>query len=211
MEQRFSKKDYVLALISGFFTGLFLLPVLANVDVAIPQQTLVMLAGFPLLMFFGLLIGGMLSRWFSAFFQLSKFAATGFLNAAIDFGILNGFLFLIGISSGYLFVLFKAFSFIAANINSYFWNKFWTFRRIPSHTEEGALEQKKLPKEYIQFLTVSLIGLALNVGAASLVVNGIGPQFGIGANGWANIGAAFGSAAGLLWNFIGYKLIVFRA
>ncbi|PIR69412.1 MAG: hypothetical protein COU47_03515 [Candidatus Niyogibacteria bacterium CG10_big_fil_rev_8_21_14_0_10_46_36] len=215
MEQRFLAKDYILAFFSGLLTGLLLLPVLRNLDAGIPYQSWVLLVGFPFLMIFGLFVGGVLSRWVRIFFQASKFAVTGFLNMAVDFGVLNLLISFTGISMGAYFSVFKGASFIVANINSYFWNKFWTFRKkIPAHLESlesvpGA--QKQAPKEYAQFFIVSVIGLLINVGAATLVVNVVGAQFDLGANAWANVGAVAGSAAGLLWNFIGYKLIVFKS
>jgi putative flippase GtrA len=52
--------------------------------------------------------------------------------------------------------------------------------------------------------------LGLNVGAASLVVNVIGPQFGMSEKLWANVGGIGAAFAVVVWNFIGYKFIVFR-
>lgn len=136
------------------------------------------------------------------FAQFGKFAAVGLLNFAIDFGVLNLLMLTSGITEGITFSAFKAASFVVANINSYFWNKFWTFR---------AGGRTNVAGEYGQFLMVSLVGIVLNVGAASVVVNFISPQFGIGLTLWANLGAVAGAAAGLVWNFLGYKFIVFRS
>jgi putative flippase GtrA len=135
------------------------------------------------------------------FFQFGKFVVVGVINTMIDFGVLNLLIWLTAISAGIYFSLFKALGFIFANINSYFLNKFWTFGQ---HSQVGS-------GEYGKFFTISLIGLLINVGVASLVVNLIGPRFEIGPTLWANVGAAFGSGAGLLWNFIGYKFIVFKS
>ena len=132
--------------------------------------------------------------------QFTKFVAIGFLNTAIDFGVLNLLIYVAGISSGLSFTLFKSVSFVAANINSYFWNRFWVFK---SHQESKGIE-------YLQFLVVSLVAIAINVGTASLVVNFIPIQFGLAPTIWANLGAAAGVAAGLIWNFLGYKFIVFK-
>lgn len=212
----FTKKDYLLGLLAGFITGIFLFPVLANIKVDFPYKILVLFLGLPLVMILGLFVGGFLSRWIKIFYQFSKFIVTGFMNAAVDFGILNIFLLFTGVAGGIFFSIFKGISFIAANINSYVWNKFWTFKGKNAHmpsaqgSAEGHMTIQRTSKEYIQFLIVSVIGLGINVGTASLVVSVIGAQFGISAPLWANVGAACGSAAGLLWNFIGYKLIVFR-
>ncbi|MEK7089967.1 MAG: GtrA family protein, partial [Patescibacteria group bacterium] len=133
------------------------------------------------------------------------------LAAAIDFGILNLLMFMTGLVSGLPFTLFKTLSFIAAATNSYFVNKYWTFRKIPDLGFTAASGQRTSLKEYAQFLVVSVIGITINVGIASFVVSAIGPQFGLDLKLWANLGAVAGSAIGLIWNFIGFKLIVFRA
>jgi len=129
-----------------------------------------------------------------------KFILVGFLNTAIDFGILNALIFSTDISSGAYYSLFKTVSFTAANINSYIWNRLWVFES----------REEKTAKEYAQFLVISIVGAVINVGAASLVVNYIPAQFGFGPKLWANIGAAAGAAAGLFWNFAGYKFVVFK-
>ena len=65
-------------------------------------------------------------------------------------------------------------------------------------------------KEFGQFFIVTLIGLGLNVGVASFVVNVIGPQFGLNETLWANIGGITAAFGVTVWNFIGYKFIVFK-
>jgi putative flippase GtrA len=100
------------------------------------------------------------------------------------------------------YTLFKSISFIVANINSYFWNKYWTF-------DQGA--KKQSASEFVQFFAVSIVGFLINVFVASVVFKMIlgslplmtGGQLGL-------IGAAAGSVAGLVWNFVGYKLWVFK-
>ena len=63
----------------------------------------------------------------------------------------------------------------------------------------------------MQFFAVSVVGFLINVFVASVVFNIIvgsivtmtGGQLGL-------IGAIAGSIAGLVWNFVGYKLWVFK-
>jgi putative flippase GtrA len=110
-------------------------------------------------------------------------------------------IFFSGIASGIYFSLFKALSFIVANVNSYFWNKHWTF------VGEGS---KKAPQEFGIFFAVSIGGLLINVLSASFIVNIIGPQFGLSSEIWANVGGICASFIGMAWNFVGYKIVVFR-
>ena len=153
--------------------------------------------------------------------QAIKFVLVGILNTLVDLGALNLLMFASGIVSGLGYTAFKGFSFTLAVLNSYFLNKFWTFKG------QGA---GKSPKQFTQFFIVSLIGFGINVGVASLVVNVMAPQFSsvfsecIGMEGgvqcftkitpspriWANIGAICATFAAMTWNFIGYKFIVFK-
>ncbi|OGZ29279.1 MAG: hypothetical protein A2931_03880 [Candidatus Niyogibacteria bacterium RIFCSPLOWO2_01_FULL_45_48] len=193
-------KNHILAVFAGFLTGVLLIPTLRNLDLELPYETAALVFALPVMFLLGSVIAVLVGRKFPWFWQLAKFGEVGFLNTAIDFGILNFLIFITGFSAGLYFSVFKAASFIVANINSYVWNRFWVFetRRAVS------------AKEYVQFLVVSLVAITINVGVASLVVNFISARFGLSPALWANLGAAAGVASGLLWNFIGYKLIVFK-
>lgn len=193
-------KDYFIAIILGFITALLALLVLKNLDVRLPFNNYFILFLIPILWPAGIWFGIFLSHWIGFMRQFARFAVAGFLAAAIDFGILNFLMFITGLITGWPFTLFKTVSFVVAATNSYFVNKFWAFHQT----------EKTNYKEYLQFLMVSLVGITINVGIATLIVNSIGPQFGIEPKAWANLGAVAGSAIGLIWNFIGFKLIVFK-
>jgi putative flippase GtrA len=60
---------------------------------------------------------------------------------------------------------------------------------------------------------VSCVGFAINVGIAYMVVNVVSNSFSgldIPDKLWGNIGAVAATAASMVWNFIGYKFIVFK-
>lgn len=151
---------------------------------------------FPLLCAAGMLVALFFENRLRILYQFAKFFLVGGLNVLIDLGVLNLLIFLSGTGAGLLYSLFKGISFLVATVNSYFWNKYWTF--------------KSTGGKFDQFLVVSAIGLVVNVGVASLVVNLVGPQFGLAVKTWANVGAILGSVVGLFWNFVGYKFIVFK-
>lgn len=132
--------------------------------------------------------------------QFSKFIIVGVINTAIDFGVLNILIFVTGRSSGIYYSVFKSISFSIAVINSYFMNKYWTFS---SHDSAKA-------GEFAKFLIVNLIGLGINVGAASYIVNIIGAPIGISPVLWANLGAISAVIVTLFWNFLGMKFLVFK-
>ena len=141
------------------------------------------------------------SQW-SSLVQFAKFCMISFSNLVIDFGILNLLIYYSGVAEGVLYSVFKAASFLLANVNGYAWNKFWTFR---SREVEGWL------KQFIRFFAVVGVGLVINVTVASYVVAEFGGSGGsISSTLWANIGAAVSLIFTLFWNFFGLKYLVFE-
>lgn len=195
------KSDIIISIIIGFLIGVLFLIIFRNLETEIPYKWLLPVV-FSLLTLLGIFLAALIGRKILIVWQAAKFLLVGALNTFIDLGILNLLILISGIASGGLYSFFKGISFIIAVINSYFWNKFWTFRK-PKTTAPG--------KEFLQFFIISAIGFGINVGAASLIVNVIGPQFGLTAEIWANIGAIAAALCTMTWNFIGYKFIVFKA
>lgn len=135
------------------------------------------------------------------FFQFGKYTFTGSLNALIDLSVLNLLMSAFVITKGGYFSLFKAISFSLAVSNSYFWNKFWTFEH----------RKRKIGiREYSYFFSLTLVGLLVNVGLASFLVNLVGPQFGLPPKIWANLSAFVPILVAGFWNFTSYKLIIFK-
>lgn len=201
--------DYKIAAIVGFFTGVFLLPLLYNLEImfpfGIPRPAVI--AIISVLWMAGILLGTILSRWLPIMAQFSRYVASGFLSFAIDFGIFNLLIMLTGIASGWELASFKGTSYIFANVNAYLWNKYWVFHRY----EQGApVTLQSVLGEYGKFLIVSTVGLILSIAITSFIVDSIGPQFGFGEKAWANIAAVASVAVVIIWNFTGYKLFVFR-
>lgn len=211
---RITKRDYQFAVAAGLLIGLLLLPVLKTASPSLfSKLALVIVPLFLIATPLGLRIAFYIGQKIAIIYQIAKFGVIGVGNVLVDLGVLSLITMLF---SSYLkieskdamigaitfYSLFKSVSFIVANINSYFWNKYWTF-------DQGKKKQTK--SEFIQFFAVSIIGFLINVFVASVVFKMIlgslttmtGGQLGL-------IGAAAGSIAGLAWNFIGYKLWVFK-
>lgn len=199
-----TKKDYLLVSIIGFLFGLLLLPILNNLKFSFLEvnfkNALLVVIGFIIFANFALWLTSLLSCLFPVLLQIAKFVAVGGLNTLLDLGILNTLIFLSGIAVGWWYSIFKGISFIAAVINSYFWNKHWTF----------GVGGTASVKEFSQFFVVSLVGFGINISLASFVVNVIGSPENISLERWANIGAFATTIVSLIWNFLGYKFIVFK-
>ena len=201
------KTDVLLAFVIGSVSALIIVLIAKNLAVEIPAIEFalrfrnIFIIGFPLLCVAILIASYYISRIISVVYQFTKFILVGGMNFLIDMGILNFLIFYTGISAGLTQSAFKGLSFIVAVINSFVWNKFWTFGRTKTHT---------VGKEFFQFLLVSTVGFIINVGIDYFLVNVIYPFGGLQAKSWAQFSAMIASIIALFWNFIGYKFIVFQ-
>jgi|GEM_PF-99792 len=204
----YQKKDLLVAGIIGLVCALLILPIAENLAIN-SSYAYALIVILPLLSVAGMFAASWLAQKLKFIYQVAKFILVGLLNTFVDWGILNLLMFLTSTVSGALFPVFKGISFLVATSNSYAWNKFWTFKK-PADDKE-AVEKKAAGKEFLQFFIVSVIGFTLNVGVATTMVNVMGAPVGISEQLWANIGALGGTLSGLVWNFLGYKLIVFKS
>jgi len=189
-------------LIAGVVVGFGLYPITQVLKINLPFSFWYVPIFLPVICLLALLVAYLIGKKLPFVFQLAKFVVTGLVNTAVDFSVLNLLMDATHITQGGWFSVFKGISFIVAVTNSYFWNKFWTFSHQTDRQVGG--------REMLSFFVVSGIGFGLNVGISSLVVNLIGPRFGIEAGRWANIGAVCGTLVAMAENFFGYKFLVFK-
>ena len=122
------------------------------------------------------------------------------MNTGLDFLILNLLMWWTGIYSGGWIILLNMISFSVAVFNSYFWNKYWTFR------DKDRIDVKELS----QYIIVTLIGVSINTGIVFLITTFVQPMFGLGPELWANLAKVGATGFSLIWNFAGYKFFVFK-
>lgn len=77
-----------------------------------------------------------------------RFAAVGIIGAVVDFGTFNLLTTFVGLTA----VLASVFSFLAAIISNFTWNRYWTYP--DSRT-------KPIGRQMIQFSIVSIVGLVI--------------------------------------------------
>lgn len=134
--------------------------------------------------------------------QFSKFVIVGGINTGIDFLILNLLIHLTGINSGPELFLLNSTSFSIAVINSYFMNKRWTF--------QDKTKAEQIPIRFSAFFIISVIGLVINGLVLTSITTYIPAPFGLSAVLWANVAKLMATGFSLVWNFVGYKLFVFK-
>ena len=193
-------------------------------------------------------------------YQFLRFVCIGFLNTALNFLILNALSKALGINQGWSLGFVEALAFLAAVIQSYLWNRTWTFgnelgvslwtnfirlilvgtlgvlailfvfagskfsapfevyvlllvvylilekvlwQRFGFHMSDWNHEGHS----FMVFFFVTLIGLGINVSLISVISANLHLT---GGDLDKNIAASLATAVSLFWNFIGYKIIVFK-
>src|SRR3989344_8320371 len=192
-------KDYSVGALVGFLTGVFAIPVLVNVGIDSKPILIAMPGGVAVLFAFGVWLGAFLSRFMGFFAQFGKFAAVGFLNTAIDFGLLNLLSSATGITAGLFLGGINIPAVAVALANSYFWNKYWVFKA------GGQTAVSDLPK----FIIVSVGAILVNSGIVAIGTKFSAPGA-LSPELWLNAAKVLATMASFLWNFVGYKLFVFR-
>lgn len=135
-------------------------------------------------------------------FQAAKFILVGAIATIIDLKLFEffawGLSFFIAAETA---MAAKGISFIMATGAKYWGNKYWCF-------EKTAKEDRA--KEALKFFAVTLAGLVLDMGFFFYLVKISGPQFGTPADVWVKLSVIFAALGAALWNFAGYKFIVFK-
>lgn len=201
---KLKKSDIILSLIIGEITAWYFFYILKNSSLNFRHFSAVLWSlpiFFPLLSLIGIWLAFLIGKKFLFVFQLAKFSLVGVIATIIDLGILAFLIHASGIASGIWYSIFKAVSFVVATCSKYLGDKLWAFEKK---------EMTEVGREFGKFFIVTLGGLLINVGIASLIVNIIGPQFGLSREIWANLGGIIAALGTVVWNFSGYKFLVFK-
>lgn len=121
--------------------------------------------------------------------QIAKFMTVGVLNTVIDAATYFALTRWLGFGSA--LVLAKGIAYVIGMVNSFFWNRSWTFGNKGNIWRAAGF-----------FTLTHVVALAINAGTMALALNWLGlPEF-------IALGAA--TSASFVWNFVLNKLVVFR-
>lgn len=192
-----SLRNNLYALYLGFQTSVlvfFVLLFLKSSTIAIPSY-------YSLLPIFGFLLANYIADiFFKNFKQLIsfvRFLIIGTSNTVVDFFVFNLLLSYFGAP---FFIFAKIISFFFALCHSFYWNSIWSFE------SDRRIDVKVTSK----FLFVTLIGFGINISVSYLALNFLTPLgiFDFQIN--ANIANLLATIFNLFWNFLGYKIFVFK-
>ena len=134
-------------------------------------------------------------------FQFIKYSSIAVTSTLLGWAVFNLLIFLTGTAQGLIINLFTVAAFVVSRSYSFFWIKFWIFKRH----ETGNIKQ-----ESIRFFGISGILTVINLLIIHTGVNIIGPSFDINPVVWSNIFFLLTIPVSLFGNFFGYKFLVFR-
>jgi len=143
----------------------------------------------PLLSVIGLWLVDLIGRKFLFVHQAGKFALAGALADVIDIKVFQLLFWLVPFS-----LFFKGVSFLVATGIKYWANKHWAFEK-----HEGG--------QIAQFFLVTLVGLAIDVMAFYFISR---ISTGITVKLWVELSIILAALITAVWNFIGYKFLVFK-
>lgn len=129
------------------------------------------------------------------FERFIKFAVVGAFGAIVDFGTLNFLVLVVGLTP----VWANPFSFIAAVISNFTWNRLWTF---PESRERNVTSQLG------KFALVNIIGLGINQIIFVIALNYAGAYL---STPWDyNLSKAIAIGIVLFWNFGANRLWTYK-
>lgn len=195
-----TKRDALFGAIIGFIIGALASVYLGLIGKEFPLQGIYFLV-FPVLTVLGLFVASLIAKKIPVVYQIAKFGAVGVSNTLIDFLVLLIIANYFSIFKGWEVGSFNIISFTLANVNSFFWNRHWTFE---------AKEGGKTPMEFGVFFIVSLGGLFVNTSIVAAASTYISPLFGLSEKLWLVAAKIIATLASLVWNFVGYKFFVFK-
>ena len=135
-------------------------------------------------------------------FQAAKYVLVGIFVTIVD---LKLFEFLVWIFLLFLTainpIISKGISFLISTYIKYWGNKHWTFEKP---------EKEGIRQEIFQFVIVTIIGLGIDVGSFFYFTKIMGPQLGATEDVWTKLSVIFAALVAAIWNFLGYKFMVFK-
>lgn len=193
--------DIIFALICGRVVAWIAVDFLKGYEVDIGIWRWFLLWVLPIISLFCLWLACLIGKKLLFVFQAAKFFLTGAFATVVDIKIFQFVAWLLSLAITANPLIPKAISFLAATFAKYWGNKYWAFEKN---------EKEGLNKEIAQFFIVTLAGLALDLGSFYYLINIMGPQFGMPFKVWQELSIILAALVAALWNFLGYKFIVFK-
>lgn len=194
--------DIIFALVCGRIVGFLIGDFLQEWGIHLGlYYTLLLWILLPFLALFCLWVASVIGRKMLFVFQAAKHLLIGAAATVLDLKLFEGLALVLAIVIPSSWIVSKSISFLAATVVKYWGNKYWAFAKH---------EQEDLYKELLHFFFITLLGLLLDVGIFYYCTRIMGPQLGLTPVVWVKVSVILAALIAALWNFLGYKLLVFK-
>ncbi len=133
------------------------------------------------------------------FTALATFALIGVSNTLLTIGVFNALLYFTHTTSGIGVGIITFIAYAAGIINSYVWNKRWTFKQAAGGSGKN---------QFLRFCLITCV-VAVVCSALVAVITSLYTPPGLTSALWANVVVVLTFPLSMLGNFFGYKLFVF--
>jgi len=190
-------KDIIIASITGFFVAIIFADFISISKYYFLAWHLFWL--FPALSVVCLWISEIIGKKYNFIYQAAKFFLVGAFSAVADIKFYQFFEWLLAflLESS---IISKSLSFLIATAVKYGGNKIWVFQKN---------SKDEIKKEILQFTLITLVGLAIDVSAFYCATHFWRPNK-IPNHIWTEISIIIAALIAAIWNFLGYKFIVFK-
>jgi len=163
---------------------------------------------FPVLSVVCLEIANQIGKKITFIDEAAKFFLVGAFSAVVDIKVFQFSAWILGLIIFVSPLVSKSISFLVSTVVKYGGNKIWVFSAQGGPA--SGWENKYLAKELLQFFTITLIGMIIDVATFYYFTKIMGPQFSMQPKIWEELSIVFSALVAALWNFLGYKFWVFK-
>lgn len=202
------KQDIFLALLAGLGTAFLFMQIitgLAQKNAFLADNlsliTAVLYLGLPLGAIFAIWLAGLVGKKILFVYQAAKFILIGILATLMDSGVLALLQMAVAADTKTIYAIIKGISFVIVTTVKYPLNKYLAFEQK---------EKAGMGREFSIFFVVTAIGLAIDIATATFIRETISAEIGLTYNMRGIVAAVIASIVVSIWNFIGYKFIVFK-
>lgn len=194
--------DIIFALVTGRVIGYLVGDFLKEWDITLNiYYSFLLWIALPFFSLFCLWLACLIGKKLLFVFQAAKYFLVGAFTTVVDLKLFELLLFLFGaIAPPVSILLAKGLSFLFSTSLKYWGNKYWVFQK---HQKEN------FALEIIQFFAITLVGLVIDVIAFYYFTKMTAPHE-ILEPVWVKLSVLLAAVVAAIWNFLGYKFLVFK-
>lgn len=193
--------DIIFALICGLTVNWVAFDFLKSYGIDFGLYKWLLLWLLPIISLIFLWLASLIGRKLLFVFQAAKYLLVGAFVTVIDLKLFEFLVWIFSFAISQNQIIAKVTSFLFATFVKYWGNKHWAF-------EKPGKERVKL--EVFQFFLITMVGLGIDVGFFFYLTRIMGPQLETPQELWVKLSVILAAIVAALWNFLGYKFLVFK-